>query len=904
MGEGSKSRVAPTLVEEFHAQCCTQAPFDAEKTKRSWGRESSKGSPLSLSFTSRLDLGKIAFFQKRGGLMATSLGRQQLSEVETTCGLLLNELQLIWDEVGEGDEERDQMLLELEQECLEVYRRKVDWANCARASLHQLLADMHSEIVALATALGERPPMTQLEKRGNSLKEQLAQLKPILEDMTKKRDDRARLFEDIRTQIQRIQHEITPSLQTTDASAYEQDLTQRKLEELQAQLQMLQKEKDDRSYKVVEYVDIVHDLCAVLGCDFYATIREVHPTLDDSTGSQTKSISNETINTLDSTIQSLREEKRRRMQKIQDLGASLLELWNLMDTPVEEQQEFHHVTCNIAAAEHEVFTAGALSLRILELAEREVERLENLKASKMKELVLKKQTELEEICRKAHIIPEGHVTLDSTIASMESGMVDPGELLASIEGQIVNVKEEAFSRKDIMDKIEKWMAACEEESWLEEYNKDENRYNATRGAHLNLKRAERARATVNKITTLVESLIIKTTAWENERGKPFLYDGVRFLSTLEEYNILRIEKEEERRRQRDQKRLHEQLVNEQETLFGTKPSPNGRTPLKKGVANNSRLNGGSTPASRRISLGGAMLHQELSVTARLNCITPARNEQRVLSGVLPQESPAMGRVSGITPGKSVFTPASATTNKDMRIRVTHTPALVNRVLLPPEEDKDTKNKGTQTPSSVNRVLLPPEEDILPSQGALNVKRTSTVAAVMLQDVEAQSTMQRVPLSPVSALGMRPNTNIEGHATSTTPGIKSTSILSKSSLEATTPLSSRPANTVVDEENTTPPRGTPLQQQPQPQLFPAYQQSPLQFVPAYPKPQEYSFEERRLALVYHHPQSHYSASQIDEALKACFTEPVVERGHGEHKRTDWEWALPAKSQSRSQTLERR
>eukprot|EP00250_Pteridium_aquilinum_P015622 c22678_g1_i2 orf=419-1870(+) len=482
--------------------------------------------------------------------MATSMGRQQLLEVETTCGLLLNELQLIWDEVGENDEERDQMLLELEQECLEVYRRKVDLANRSRASLHQLLADIHAEIVSLASALGDRPPMTQLENRGNSLKEQLAQLKPILEEMTKKKDERVRTFQEIRIQIQRIQCEISPSLQPMETHGYEQDLTQRKLEELQALLQTLQKEKNDRLYKVVEYVNTIHDLCAVLGYDFYITIREVHPTLDESSDSQAKSISNETINRLGSTIQSLREEKRRRMQKIQDLGASLLELWNLMDTPVEEQQEFQHVTCNIAAAEHEVFTEGALSLSVIELAEAEVERLEHFKASKMKELVLKKRSELEEICRKAHIIPDGQMAIDKTIATMESGMVDPAELLASIEGQIASIKEEVFSRKEIMDKIEKWMAACEEESWLEEYNKDENRYNATRGAHLNLKRAERARATVHKIPALVESLILRTAAWEEERGKAFMYDGVRLLSTVEEYNILRIEKEEERRRQR------------------------------------------------------------------------------------------------------------------------------------------------------------------------------------------------------------------------------------------------------------------------------------------------------------------------------------------------------------------
>ena len=33
------------------------------------------------------------------------------------------------------------------------------------------------------------------------------------------------------------------------------------------------------------------------------------------------------------------------------------------------------------------------------------------------------------------------------------------------------MKEEAFSRKEILEKVEKWLAACDEECWLEEYNR-------------------------------------------------------------------------------------------------------------------------------------------------------------------------------------------------------------------------------------------------------------------------------------------------------------------------------------------------------------------------------------------------------------------------------------------------
>lgn len=65
--------------------------------------------------------------------------------------------QQIWDEVGEPDAERDKMILELEQECLEAYRRKVDYASQCRARLRQVVADSEAELAYICAALGERP---------------------------------------------------------------------------------------------------------------------------------------------------------------------------------------------------------------------------------------------------------------------------------------------------------------------------------------------------------------------------------------------------------------------------------------------------------------------------------------------------------------------------------------------------------------------------------------------------------------------------------------------------------------------------------------------------------------------------------------------------------------------------
>lgn len=49
---------------------------------------------------------------------------------------------------------------------------------------------------------------------------------------------------------------------------------------------------------------------------------------------------------------------------------------------------------------------------------------------------------------------------------------------------------------------------------------------------------------------LVDTLVAKTRAWEEEHGISFAYDGVPLLAMLDEYAMLRQEREEEKRRMR------------------------------------------------------------------------------------------------------------------------------------------------------------------------------------------------------------------------------------------------------------------------------------------------------------------------------------------------------------------
>ncbi|XP_020261067.1 65-kDa microtubule-associated protein 8 isoform X2 [Asparagus officinalis] len=470
---------------------------------------------------------------------------------ESSCGYLLQELKLIWDEVGQDQLERDRILLELEQECVQVYKRKVDSANIYRIRLHQALADAEAEFTNLLLSLGERSFTGRPEKVTGTLREQLELITPALQEMQMIKQERLTLFRDIQTQMQKITSEIAGNSGCSNIVLNENDLSLKKLAEFQNELQQLHSEKSDRLQKVEAYIKYVHELSATMGMDSSQIITSLDPSLNSQDGEKTRNISDAILDRLKNTVEQLKEEKQKRTEKLHRLWKTLTNLWNLMDTPLEDQKPFAHLTMFASSPSGcEISSPRSLTLDIIYQVEVEVGRLDQLKASKMKELFLSKQIELDEISKKSHMATASQAEMDNILNLITSGQIDHEDLLNRIEEHILKAKEEAYSRKDIMEKVEKWLISCNEERWLEEYSQDQNRYSVSRGGHRNLKRAERARITINKIPASVELLMAKTKAWENERNKVFLYDQVPLLAMLEEYILLRKEKEDEKYRQR------------------------------------------------------------------------------------------------------------------------------------------------------------------------------------------------------------------------------------------------------------------------------------------------------------------------------------------------------------------
>ncbi|KAG6787783.1 hypothetical protein POTOM_003828 [Populus tomentosa] len=249
-----------------------------------------------------------------------------------------------------------------------------------------------------------------------------------------------------------------------------------------------------------------------------------------------------------------------------------------MNSPVEERK-LDQVTILISSSVDDVSRKGCLAADLYHCqTEVEVERLNVLKSGKMKELVFKKQNEPEEVYRGAHMDVDSDAARQILISLIESGFNQNCSCVPC------NVNSPEFHKTILFVMVASGF-----------WSLDDNRYGAGRGAHKNLKRAEKALILASKTPcellclencagtckleyfcclAVVEDLSSIVKAWEMERNIHFLCDKVihelLFAVWCKEYTVLRQEREEEKRRSREKKRLQEQFAAEQDTLYGSR----------------------------------------------------------------------------------------------------------------------------------------------------------------------------------------------------------------------------------------------------------------------------------------------------------------------------------------------
>ncbi|KAG8085569.1 hypothetical protein GUJ93_ZPchr0010g8151 [Zizania palustris] len=163
-----------------------------------------------------------------------------------SCGSLLQELQVLWGEIGQNEAERDRMMLQLEEDCLNVYRKKVEQTRKQKEDLIEALSFGQSDIDRILSALGEQEAFSRVEKLGGTLMEQLTNVEPVLEDLRRRRDERVKDFTVVQLEIVRLHAEISGTIDQGHPAAPlvdETNLSLSRLGELKRQLNELQTEK-------------------------------------------------------------------------------------------------------------------------------------------------------------------------------------------------------------------------------------------------------------------------------------------------------------------------------------------------------------------------------------------------------------------------------------------------------------------------------------------------------------------------------------------------------------------------------------------------------------------------------------------------------------------------------------
>jgi protein regulator of cytokinesis 1 len=94
-----------------------------------------------------------------------------------------------------------------------------------------------------------------------------------------------------------------------------------------------------------------------------------------------------------------------------------------MESTEQERRHFTRVAAVLGSTEEEITSSSVLSLETIQETEEEVERLTKQKASRMKELVLKKRLELEDICSNAHMEPDMSTAPEKITALIDSGIL-------------------------------------------------------------------------------------------------------------------------------------------------------------------------------------------------------------------------------------------------------------------------------------------------------------------------------------------------------------------------------------------------------------------------------------------------------------------------------------------------
>ncbi|QRV78639.1 microtubule associated protein (ASE1) [Ceratobasidium sp. AG-Ba] len=312
-------------------------------------------------------------------------------------------------------------------------------------------------------------------------------------------------------------------------------------------------------------------------------------------------------------VSALEAEQSFREQRIQELYNQLAPLWTRLGVSTEEMEQFieNHQGC---------------SQNSVMAYEAELARTKALKSEQMVTFIAHVRTEISQLW-------EALMMSDDERAEFACFWDDePSEdLLTRHEDEAARLRSDLTSKHALLAKAQKWEAIVGEQRALAAAASDQSRLTGrgVRGDPGRLLREEKMRKRVQREKPKLEAELLKElTAWEEERGRPFTVEGVRFLDTIKE--VIEAEQQDKENRKRGRAVTPTQAPQQQQRVPSRQG--NGRAPSQDPPMKKQRTVSGDRP--RVVSGASTVAEKQRSVSGPVKA-TPLRAAKNTAATAAP-----------------------------------------------------------------------------------------------------------------------------------------------------------------------------------------------------------------------------------------------------------------------------
>mmetsp|Transcript_38429 Transcript_38429/g.57590 ORF Transcript_38429/g.57590 Transcript_38429/m.57590 type:complete len:658 (-) Transcript_38429:662-2635(-) len=532
----------------------------------------------------------------------------------TLASVTVSQLEEVWDEIGYNPEERDSQLSALVSSFRCLCEDKVAEERGVAETFRQTIADAKEEMRNTSQALRvDVDGILMEENNGQSLTDELATLEATLEGMRAASEAATADLAESRDKLVAAHTALGIYLED-EWQDITSDLTQERRLQFRKKVVEMEEEVITRKVEIIQLLQDCQRLLAEMSIDVYQNEldRKISLSLiqgeDESTmlSSVMKSedcvgISCDALDSLNVRMAELIAEKKRRKNKLSEMGAEICMLWEKLHVPTEEQRLFTE-------------SVQFLGMDTIEKGKNELKRLHELKAQMIGKLIQEAREAISQLWDETSTDDGQRANFKAMTITDESLFTD--DLLAEHEEHIKQLQEKLEQMKPILKIMEKREDIIKERMEYEDFQKDPDRLKQ-RGAALTkqlMKEEKMSRRIKRDLPKYTEILERKLREWQTTHTEEFMYKGEPYLDVMkqqeEEWRRYKDnETQRNLRRKQEEKSLENRNSNDTHykplpgkkrviSVNGSRPSSRGRAHVGGPLSTNQVILNGSRASSR------------------------------------------------------------------------------------------------------------------------------------------------------------------------------------------------------------------------------------------------------------------------------------------------------------------